>query len=498
MQSVNAILKLISDAVAGFQKTIPGIQDKTFKELQPIIKDLQTKNGRILNNVDNLRLIGSLRNKLEKIVLNAEYKNAIRDFTDSFTALDDLNLRYFKQFNKKYSPSKTLPIIKNLSIESTINDLAGQGLNANVVAPLQEILRQNITTGGSFAAFQDQIRTFLLNDENGDGALVKHTKQITVDAINQYNAQYTDVIAQDLNMDWMMYTGSLLTTSREFCIYLVQKKWIHRSELPDIIRGYIDGHQCRLSKTTKLPLGMIPGTNPDNFSIRRGGYLCGHGAFWVAESSVPADVRAAFKANTPIREVMSKARASAHEIDVLGTQVADKFEGSVTPINFKTKSSIERKVNNELGGDVSKLKDAVRNTVVVKYSDLEKVVDYLKTLPEYKVEGARVKLQEGDAYFGYKGVLTNIVTKNGLIAEMQVNSPGMIYAKVPKAEALHVMSEEMYNDIAKKTGVEGGLGHVYYEELRTINPATATPAQLKRMNELVDLSKKYYAKFYGF
>jgi hypothetical protein len=163
-------------------------------------------------------------------------------------------------------------------------------MNNNILDPIKSILNQNITTGGSYADFNEQLRDWIIGNDKAEGNILKYTKQITTDALHQYNAQYHEIIAQDLQFNWGQYVGSLITTSREFCVYLTKKRWVHKSELPVIIEGNIDGHNCKLSKVTGLPYGMIPGTNSDNFKVRRGGYSCRHSFFWVPDSSVPAQV----------------------------------------------------------------------------------------------------------------------------------------------------------------------------------------------------------------
>lgn len=285
--SLKKILSTIDDAIANFQNAIPGIQKIVFDELQPLIKQFDIKDGKLLNNVKNLKLIGNLQNKLQKIIINADYQKSVNDFVESFNLISSLQQDYFKQFNQKFKPKNTLPIIKELAIEATINDLVGQGLSSNIIDPIKQLLNQNITTGGDYTQFQDLLRNHILSDDSGEGSLERYTKQITTDAINQYNAQYHDAIAQDLNFNWGSYVGSNIKTSREFCILLTKKQWVKREELPEILKGHIDGHDCKLSKTTGLPLGMIPDTNVDNFKVLRGGYNCGHQFFWVPDSSVP-------------------------------------------------------------------------------------------------------------------------------------------------------------------------------------------------------------------
>jgi len=294
LDSIEQILKTIDDSIVKFQDSIPVIQKLVYDELQPVLKEIQIKDGRMLNSVNNLKLIGSIKNKLERIIINAEYKKSVKDFVDTFKEISTLQQGYFSQFANNYKPSAVLPIIQQLAVESTINGLLGQGMSASIIDPIQKIINQNITTGGKYAGFQEQLRDHILSNESGDGSLVRYTKQLTTDSINQFNAQYHKAIAVDLQFNWCRYVGSNITTSREFCIYLTKKQWIHRSEFAEVLKGHIDDHKCRLSNTTGLPYGMIPGTNVDNFNVLRGGYTCGHQAFWVPDSSVPAELVAKF------------------------------------------------------------------------------------------------------------------------------------------------------------------------------------------------------------
>jgi hypothetical protein len=150
-----------------------------------------------------------------------------------------------------------------------------------------------------------QMRDFLLTNETGAGALEKYTKQITTDALNQYAAQYTNAVTNDLGLEWFMYTGSIIDTSRPLCKALIKKKYIHKSELPDIILGKFkefDEEGGKINPKTKLPEGMIPGTNASNFHIYRGGYQCGHQLIPIDASSVPEHIRLRFSRKSTLKE----------------------------------------------------------------------------------------------------------------------------------------------------------------------------------------------------
>lgn len=110
-----------------------------------------------------------------------------------------------------------------------------------------------------------------------------------------FTGQNNKLLTDDLDTEWFMYTGSNIETTREFCQHLSEKKYIHRSEIPTILTGKIDDHQCAIYDKTGLPYGMIEGTTPENFQVNCGGWNCRHQLVPVADAVVPADVRRRFE-----------------------------------------------------------------------------------------------------------------------------------------------------------------------------------------------------------
>lgn len=289
---IQEIINYIENAIADFQKKIPGIQQNVFDELQNLVSKLETKSNSITSSATNLKLIGNIKNKIQGIITDSDYLESSVKFISAFSKVEQLQNSLFAAFNAKFKPSNTLGIIKQLAVESTANALLDQGLQANIIDKVADILRQNITAGVSVAQLNNQLRDHVLTNQTGLGNLERYTTQITTDALNQYSAQYNDAVAQDLGiMNWGRYVGSNIKTTREFCEHLSKKQWVHRTELAAIIQGSIDGHQCHLNKKTGLPDGMIAGTNTNNFNIYRGGYNCGHQFFWIPDAAVPDQIK---------------------------------------------------------------------------------------------------------------------------------------------------------------------------------------------------------------
>jgi len=286
------IIKIIESASAAFDESASASQRAMWNEIETILKGLDIKNGYVTQSVANLRAIGALRKKIQKAVLNPKYIKAVDQYLEAFDNVAAAQKKYFGAINEDaVLPEKQLGIIRENSVQATIQSLTEAGINANVSQGVQNILKANITGGGSFNDLSQQMRDFILTNEKGLGALERYTKQITTDAINQFNGQYMQAITASIGLKWYMYVGSNLTTTREFCELLTKKKYIYESELPGIIGGDIDGHQCALDKKSGLPKGMIDGTNENNFQVYRGGYYCGHQLQAVAEAFVPRKIR---------------------------------------------------------------------------------------------------------------------------------------------------------------------------------------------------------------
>lgn len=121
------------------------------------------------------------------------------------------------------------------------------------------------------------------------------------------------------------------------------------------------------------------------------------------------------------------ARASGKEIQSIAESIAQKYEAKCTPINFKSEDSIRRKVISERKEipmfSPKDLKDTVRTTIVANNKDIEFVINDLIEQKSF------VRLKRQNTTLGYVGNIVNLITSNGLIAEVQVITPYMVYAK---------------------------------------------------------------------
>lgn len=287
MTDIEKLLAAIDDSINEFIKTIPDAQGRSYRKIVALLKELDTKGDTLKNNVTNWRKISRIKRELEQAILNPVYTKAVSEFLGAYNLVSNIQDSYFSKMEKTFSPFKVLDEIKKQNILTTAQGLTEQGISGRVIQPIKNILQTNIASGGSYAQLAEQLRTEILGNDKLDGSLLKYVRTYATDAINQYSAQYTKTISEDLGLEWFQYVGSLIKTSRPFCIALHGKKYFHQSELPQIVKGNINGKKVSLA-------GLVPGTTAENFQVLRGGYNCGHLVIPIAESAVPKDLRDKF------------------------------------------------------------------------------------------------------------------------------------------------------------------------------------------------------------
>lgn len=231
-------------------------------------------------------------------------------------------------------------------------------------------------------------------------------------------------------------------------------------ELPKSFKKWAEENKQRIINKKSLPYVI-----DDNKGIMSGDYL-----------------------NMAVKEVMGKAELSCDDVQTTAVKIANKYGAVVTPINLKSEASIIRKIKSERENDSFfapvDLKDTVRTTIIAPNDKIGEIITELKSLGNF----VRYKAQNTE--LGYTGNIINIETSQGLVAEIQVNTAKMIYAKEIESVAKAVIGERLWNEINRQTGINGGEGHVFYEKWRVIADKSS-----KKAIEIKKKSIAYYKNF---
>lgn len=299
------ILAQIRKSLQRFDKSIPRLQSLLYREILNEVKDLDVKGDRIAVTVRNLSKLNSIKNKLNRLILNKEYQKEVKEFAKAFNEVYKLQFEYWRSVEKTFKPRPLLKAVRNQAITDVVKNLTTQGISANVSDQITNILRTNITTGGSYTKLTEQLRESLVNTPQSKGILDRYIKTVAKTSISQFNRQYTQIVSNDLGYTWFRYLNSEILTSRGFCQAMVENhQFFHISQVPEMLQGKYLGKRMTykdnidnetktvdLYSKTNLPYGFIEGTNEANFFVNAGGWNCGHSINPVNERQVPVDVR---------------------------------------------------------------------------------------------------------------------------------------------------------------------------------------------------------------
>lgn len=305
MPTYNDILKTIYKAVKKFNRNIPKAQKDMFDAISEQVARLDlTADGNVRTTAKNLSILASIKAKMIRVLVTPEYREAVKEFASSFNEVTKLQNLYWKEQESRFKPRKVLTALRKQAISDTVNQLTESGIGVNVGERITEMLKASITSGGSYKKLTATLRDGLLNTEQ-KGYLDRYAKQVTIDSLNTYSAQYTKIVSDDLGYTFFKYDNTLIDTSRPFCQSMREEnEYFHISRVPLLLKAvglYYDDEgvkkKVELNPKTGLPQGFIPGTNVETFFTNRAGYQCGHQIRPINERQVPADILAKIKAS---------------------------------------------------------------------------------------------------------------------------------------------------------------------------------------------------------
>jgi len=498
MATINENIDLVDDAIDKGIKALTSNIDRTqrgaFNRVLALTKELDLDpDGNIKQTVKNLRLLAQIRLKLKNAIFTDSFQKSVKKYLETFPVVEQRNARYFNAISESFNPNRQLyrEVLRN-SLKTTRESLTGAGIDQAIIEPVINIVNNSVTSGAHFADMVKELEINILGDADRLGNLMRYSKQITTDASNQFNADYNLTVANDLELDWFYYSGSRRKTSRPFC-KKYREKYFHKKEVENFGRGKdLDGSPlCGGSTKTNLCAGRVKGTNESNIFRYRGGYNCRHIYKPTTDANVsPSAINRNIQNqnyNISTEDMMERAQKSGRAIQSVAIQKAKQFKGTQTPINFKSKDSIERKMaaDNDLQNSI---KDSVRTTIIVPRKQIEKAIKSF----DGDAKVLRVKRQKTS--MGYTGTIINYKTNQGIQAEIQINTPKMIYAKEEFADK--ILPKNLYDRVKRETGLPHGQGHKLYEEFRELDALKKpTSNQIRKKQALEKTARDYYSNF---
>lgn len=297
MPELKDILKEKQDRLNSVPDALLSAADKTQKV---IIKELlteldgldRTPEGKFEINSNNLSRISGIAEKLQKVIFDSDYGQALTEFAKEFSAQAKLSNSIYTILDDQFENKEIYK--KNLSnaTSQTIDLLNGTAINQAFINPIKDILMAAITTGQSMSDAMKSLQQVIEGDTEKLGKLSGYIKQVAYDGFAVSDRQYMQLVSNDIGYEFYEYNGGEMKSTRYFC-HLRHGNIYHKKEIeewgndPDLWDAPT-GSEFHGG-------GMADGTNSSTIFSFCGGYECQHLLIPVPISRVPIDVIARAK-----------------------------------------------------------------------------------------------------------------------------------------------------------------------------------------------------------
>jgi hypothetical protein len=250
---------------------------RVFAAVKKLIDTMNTKDGKIEFDDQNIDIVSTIDKTIIDAIQSSEMPSAIAEYLRDFETIKKFNFDIQKDVNdlSEQELEDLISPVQKTAVQSTLDGLTGSGVNANFVEPVRQGIFQNIAAGTSKSDLEKYLTNYILGNPDVDGLYSRYVKQVSRDALNQFDGQVNSRIAEEFDLDAFRYVGSLIEDSRSQCVRWVKKRILEKSDLPS-----------EIAWANNNGSGMISGTNAENFAVFRGGYNCRHSAipFKLTES----------------------------------------------------------------------------------------------------------------------------------------------------------------------------------------------------------------------
>lgn len=281
-------INLIANSVDGFKKSVEKSQDEILKKMLSALRKLASKEGKLVTDETNAKVLARLEKEIFEIIINSEYKDSVQRHLLDFDKIEELTKNIVESVNDIKIKDLGLNESKRRAIKELSDNLLGnKELKINVVNRFRRIMYRGIELGSTYQDVEFELNKFVKGDKKNRGHLERYVSQIANDALMQWEGTINQKVVDEYELNAFRYVGSLKKTSRINCVEMVNcsgklAKFCISGESRSF---FIEDIQKIIDASKKRP-GWDPSTTVSNYFVKRGGFNCRHFAipfFYDAE-----------------------------------------------------------------------------------------------------------------------------------------------------------------------------------------------------------------------
>jgi len=273
---IQALENILEKSDDSFVNSVKKLEVVILRAVVKLLKGFDSKAGRLIRSRITQRLLNRLNREVLEILQKSDYPDVVSRYLKKFDRVEDLTINTASFINNVKVSKTALNGEKLLAIDDISKRLTSvSSVTTNLVQPIRNVLLQAIRGGASIEDTEQALKGLIGTNKSGEGFIRKYARQVATDGINQYGGTLQQVIASEYELNAFRYVGSLIATSRDTCIHLINGT----GEYADLAQGrgvYLIKDIPEIIRRSENNSGWIQGTTPENFFIRRGGYGCRH------------------------------------------------------------------------------------------------------------------------------------------------------------------------------------------------------------------------------
>ena len=277
---------------ANWAKSIEGYQPKLFARLSKLLAGLETVDGNLAMTANNLNSINTIVNELRAFLTQGEYVEIVKAFNNEFTLQQGLTAQYFGEvlgLDAVATPfaAQLYQTNRAIAIEGVLSNTA---LDSMLLNDVRSTLIEAVGSNSRYVNTLESLQNLVQGDAAKEGQLLRYSRQIVSDTFATTDRAYTQIVSQDLGLQFFRWLGGKMKTTRCLCLNL-NGQYLHKGEIEQIGLGnlaVIEGlASCR---SGALWQGAMSNTNDKNIFTVAGGYNCQHSILPVSTFGVPKEV----------------------------------------------------------------------------------------------------------------------------------------------------------------------------------------------------------------
>lgn len=378
-------------AIDALNAQLPNMESTSYDIILQIIDDtFDIKGGQIISDVDFVNKLNQLSaNMLDLIQKAPEFKGPVSKFvkrmnTDVSGAID----RFQKEVNDITTPD--FKNNKKVVIDEIIEQMLGNGLNAEFVQPIRDLIYQNVSSGLSLKQIKQQLKEYIASGKDKSGKLGRYLDQTAQQAADSYSGTINKKLLETFKYNALLMTGTLIDTSSPQCQFVIDELGgkLKRSDWPAVLAHTTD----------KQP--MIAGTTFDNLPVNRFHWGCRHSFYpIILEDEKPVELE--YKNLEVIRNDDNKEMSDDEINKYLKVVGIPDVKGKV--LIFSTGIEVNVRLDGE---EISMLR-----TIDLDDKIIDNKYFYIESNSQYKGQGSQIFKNQVDeaAKQGYKQIRTTAI-----------------------------------------------------------------------------------------